>query len=555
MRVVSLWIATLGISAAGCSGLITAGGPSPGATAAPASSGPGGPSGGSTAACVTTASSPIVARRLTLWEYENSVADVLGVQMGAELEGLIVPDIRSNGFSNDVGGQLATVAHADAYNKAADAVGTALAKVPSWLTRFAGCNQTSAACRDEIARGLGLRLFRRPLSTDEVTSFGALFDAAVAAGSVAASDASVVVVRAMLQSPQFLYRLESQAAPAGGGSARPLDDYEIASRLSYFIWSSAPDDALLTAAQNGDLSAPSAMRAQVARMLKSPRARETIQRYFREWLSLDDLDDATRGPAFTPQLAADMKSETLNVVADQLWDAAQPLLSMFQTRNTIVTPQLAAYYGLPVPAADGRAALNGLPDRVGLLTHAGVLTINGDANASIVERGLFVLRNVLCQDVGLPPPGATSVMLAPPTASERQQSDVRLQHQPCMSCHSIFDPLAYAFEPFDSMGATIVRDTNGNAVRQDGWVTHPGAPNAPYNDVASYMDLLVKDQRVSDCMATKVSQFAWGRAMGDAELCMLQDVRARMSASKDKTFADMIVAVVGNPDFRYTTVQ
>src|SRR5258708_26219455 len=139
MRVVSLWIATLGMSAAGCSGLITAGGPGPGATAAPASSGPGGPSGGSTAACVTTAWSPIVARRLTRWEYESSVADVLGVQLGSELDGLIVPDIRSNGFSNDVGGQLATVAHADAYNKAADAVGTALAKSPSWLTRFTGC--------------------------------------------------------------------------------------------------------------------------------------------------------------------------------------------------------------------------------------------------------------------------------------------------------------------------------------------------------------------------------------------------------------------------------
>src|SRR6266404_5818396 len=211
MRVVSIWIATLGISAAGCTGSITEGGPGPGATAAPArSTGPAGPSGGSTAACVTTASSPIVARRLTRSEYENSVADVLGVQVGSALDGLILPDIRSNGFSNDVGGQLATVAHADAYNKAADSVATALAKSPSWLMRFARCNQTTAACRDQIAQVLGMHLFRRPLSTNEVTGFGALFDTAVAAGSVAASDAAVVVVRAMLQSPQFLYRLESQ---------------------------------------------------------------------------------------------------------------------------------------------------------------------------------------------------------------------------------------------------------------------------------------------------------------------------------------------------------
>ena len=210
-------------------------------------------------------------------------------------------------------------------------------------------------------------------------------------------------------------------------------------------------------------------------MLGGPHAREMIQRYFREWLSLDDLDDANRGADFTPQLATDMKQETLDDVADQLWDGAQPLTTMFATKTTKVTPALAKYYGLGAPDAAGRYATDALPGRQGLLTHASVLTVNGDANASIVLRGLYIFRKVLCQDVPAPPPGATSVMLAPDTASERQKSDARLMHEPCQSCHGQFDPLAYAFEPFDNMGRAQAKDPNGNAVRSDGGITNAKA--------------------------------------------------------------------------------
>ena len=495
-------------------------------------------------------------RRLTHWEYANSVADTLNVKLSDATLALIPVDIRANGFSNDFGGQLASFDSADQYSKTAEAVVGDLAKTPNWLTGFATCADTGATCRDSVVRGLGLRLFRRPATSDEVTAFGGLFDAAVAAGITTAPEAAGYVVRAMLQSPQFLYRLEAQTPPAGGGNARALDSYEIASRLSYLIWGSAPDQMLLDAAAKSELVMPDQLRAQVARMLTQPRAREIIQRYFREYLTLDDLDDATRGPAFTPALAAAMKKETLDDVADQLWDAKKPLVStMLTTRTTIVDPMLAQFYGLGAPDANGRLSLAGAPNRVGLLTHASVLTLDGDANASIVERGLFVFRNFLCQDVPMPPPGATSVMLAPDTASERQKSDARLAHDPCASCHGQFDPLAYAFEPFDSMGAVQTKDVNGNAVRQDGWITKPMASSVPYDGVATYMNLLAQDPRVAACVTAKATQFAWGRAMTDGDQCMLADIQARMSASQGQTFADLVTAVASNPNFRYTAVQ
>jgi hypothetical protein len=510
---------------------------------------------GTPTSCVDTASStsPAVVRRLTRWEYANTIADVLGMPIGPDVTALLPPDIRSNGFSNDIGGQLATAIQADAYQKTADAVGAAVAKTPGWLAPFAMCNQVAAACRDDVVRALGLRLFRRPVTTDEGATFGALFDAAIVAGLTTVRDAGVVVVRAMLQSPQFLYRLETQISM--GTALRAIDPYELASRLSYLIWGSAPDDVLLGAASSGELTSPDGLKNQVARMLAGPHAREVVQRYFREWLALDDLDDATRSPAFTPQLAADMKSETLDVVGDQLWDKGQPMLSLFTTRSTIVTPALAAHYGLGVPGSNGKTSIEQASGRAGLLTHAGVLTVDGDANASIVQRGLFLLRKVLCEDVGVPPPGATAVKLAPDTASERTKSEVRIRTQPCQSCHGQFDPLAYSFEPFDSMGAAITQDANGNAVRQDGWITRSGAANVPYADVRAEMDLLVQDPRVAACVATKVAQFAWGRPMDNGDRCMLDDVRNRIDATKTKGFADILTAIVDNPDFRTTRVQ
>jgi hypothetical protein len=534
-------------------GTVGAGGMAPGTV----SSLPPGTTMTTTPACATAplAHAGTLVRRLTRWEYVNSVTDILGAPASAGVGDLLPPDIRANGFSNDFGGQLVSLDHTTSYQAAADAVGAALAKTPTWLAPFATCTTTAPACRDSIVAGLGLRLFRRPVTTAETAAFGALFDAAVAQGMTTAPAAAVVVTRAMLQSPQFLYRLESQTPPTAGAVARALDDYELATRLSYFFWSSAPDPMMLAAAKAGSLTTPDGLKTQITRLLAGPHAREMIQRYFREWLSLDDLDDANRGATFTPQLATDMKQETLDDVADQLWDGAQPLKSMFTTKTTKVTPALAKYYGLGAPDGAGRYMTDALPGRQGVLTHAGVLTVNGDANASIVLRGLYVMRKVLCGDVPAPPPGATSVMLAPATASERQKSDARLMHEPCQTCHGQFDPLAYAFEPFDAMGALQTKDVNGNAVRQDGWITVPGGTNVPYTGVSDYMTALAADPRTSDCFATRATQFAWGRAMDGTDACMLEDVRARFATARTQTFADLVTAVATSPYFGYTATQ
>jgi hypothetical protein len=127
--------------------------------------------------------------------------------------------------------------------------------------------------------------------------------------------------------------------------------------------------------------------------------------------------------------------------------------------------------------------------------------------------------------------------------------------QPCLSCHGQFDPLAYAYEVFDNMGGWQTKDVNGNSVEQDGWLTVPGGGKVPYATIADYMHLLPQDARVSACMASKITQFAWGRPMTDADTCMLQDIAGRLGATQTTTLPEVIAAIASSPYFVYTAVQ
>ena len=505
-------------------------------------------------ACLAPAA-PFV-RRLTRWEYTNTVADVLGVHLDDGTLALLPDDLRANGFSNDSSGQSALSDIGARYAKVADATALALAQAPNWLAALATCNATAAACRDSVVRGLGLRLFRRPLTTEESASFAAVFDAIVALGIPTAPEVAGHLVRALLQWPQFLYRLEGQTSGGGNAGTRSLDGWEVASRLSYLIWGSAPDPTLLDAAAKGDLSDPDKLRAQVTRMLAQPRARENIQRYFQEWFTLDDLDHVVFGPLLPTTLASSMKKETLGVVADQLWDAKMPLLpTMLTTRSTIfVDLPLSQLYGLGAPDADGRISLAGISNRVGLLTHAGVLAVDGGPTGSVVQRGLFVFRNILCQATGPSPPDTTSLLFAH-TPSQRQESDARLQHPDCATCHGQFDPLGYGFEAFDPSGAFRTASADGVLFRQDGFIPQTTGAPVPYADLLQYMDRLAHDPRVSACVTRKVAQFAFGRAMTDGDQCMLADIQARLDASQGRTFADLVAAVAADPNLRFAAVK
>ncbi len=298
----------------------------------------------------------------------------------------------------------------------------------------------------------------------------------------ASKRASRLALQAVLLSPHFVFRVELDADPTST-VAHPLNDHELAARLSYFLWSSMPDDALFALADAGRLREPATLRAQVERMLADPKARALTDNFAGQWLytrSLAEHDaDPGRFPAYTPALRASFRAET-----EAYFDALPPRrhrdgASFSRRTSPSSTTALARFYGITAPAGTGlrRVALTG-DRRGGLLTQASLLTVNSHADrTSPVRRGQWVLNQLMCEP---PPPPPPDVMGLPPetipTGSLRQRFEAHRAEPRCATCHALMDPIGFAFEHFDAVGAWRERD-EGFAIDTTGTLPGTGAPS------------------------------------------------------------------------------
>jgi hypothetical protein len=357
------------------------------------------------------------------------------------------------------------------------------------------------------------------------------------------------VVLAMLQSPRFLYRAER----SGGATGRPASDYELASRLSYMIWGGPPDEELLRAAGEGELGGEARLSSQVRRMLKDARAIRRSREFVSEWLDLARLTNMqpnkTKFPTWSATLASDMREETLAFFEEVVWGQGRPMADLLNAQLTVASPDLARHYGIDPTGGQKtvgggmRHDLSKVAARGGLLTQGSVLSIGGD-DASMVTRGLFILHDLLRGAVKDPPPGTnTTPVASEPGLSQRGVAELRLADKSCGGCHQRFEPFAFAFERYDGVGAYQVRDSFGNALRQDGKVLLPGADAAvSYNTTAELMDLLAKSERVSENITWKIAQFALGRPLASSDRAALS--RAHREAKKNGgTYAAVISAL------------
>ncbi|NNJ25185.1 DUF1592 domain-containing protein [Alienimonas chondri] len=292
-------------------------------------------------------------RRLTTPEYVASVKAALGVDLAADAARLLPRDLRADGFHNTAYNLSVDLAHVEAYAELAR-LAVQRADLPTVLKKQA----PGKRLEDRIA-ALGTTVLRGPLSEEETKAFGTVADAVAEAGGDE-TEALGYVLEAMLQSPRFLYRLETQR---GDGGTRPVEGYELAARLSYSLWGAPPDAELRAAAQQGELNGSPAGRTavaeQVARMLDDPRARERSARFAHEWLNLDRLDALSPAkelfPDWNPALAADMRRETLAFFNHIAWPqsdgndggaGAPPLTELLTAGVAFLTPRLAEHYGL-----------------------------------------------------------------------------------------------------------------------------------------------------------------------------------------------------------------
>jgi hypothetical protein len=394
----------------------------------------------------------LAVRRLTHSEYNNTVRDLLGDQI--QPASSFPKEDFVNGFKNQLEAQGISPLQAEAYSKAAERLARAAFRGgdPHGLIPRQPQSPTDAAGIDEFVRTFGLKAFRRPLTDNEVGRYSGLFVAEAGRSSSFHAGASMVI-EAMLQSPQFLFRIER-------GANSPDAPFEIASRLSYCLWGTMPSDELLRAAGAGELATAKQIEAAARRMLEDPRARSAIEEFLAEWMRFDRVLEATRDRRrfreFNAEVAAAMVEETRRLFNHLVW-GDQNFMEFFTASYTFVNPDLARLYGLPAP--DGEFAKVEYPadsGRSGVLGHGSFLVLTSKpAETSPTARGLFIRNHFLGQEIPPPPAGVNTVL---PNVTEdtpmtnRQRLAVHLNSESCSSCHRLIDPIGLGFEQYNAIG-------------------------------------------------------------------------------------------------------
>ncbi len=482
--------------------------------------------------CRETDVAPTQMRRLTRLEYDNTVRDLLGDTTQPARQ--FFPDERVAGFAANAVAPL-TTSQLDEFVAAAETL-AANAVEQRW-DEVVGCDP-GAACADAFITRFGRRAFRRPLTEAQHSHYRALFDDASAQWGP--TEAISLVLQAMLLSPNFLYHVEPGSEPG----VAPLSAFPLASRLSYFVWASMPDDALLDAAEAGDLDETAGIEDQLRRMLEDDRASDSIASFHRQWLGTqslaDKVKDADLFPQWSPQLAASMEQETLRFADEVIRRGDATLHTLLTASWTVADARLAQLYGVDAPA-EGFAVVQ-LPaeQRAGLLTHASFLTSSAHAaENSWVFRGKFVREQMLCDDIPSPPAGVE--------INEANDPD-RLENEECGYCHILMDPIGQGFDAYDPVGAfDPAIDGAGEVVGS--------ADLGEFDGAADLARSLAQSPAVDDCVAEHWFHYAARRASTDADACTLEHIQARFAESGGDIRELMVAIAVSDAFVHVNTPQ
>jgi hypothetical protein len=363
-------------------------------------------------------------------------------------------------------------------------------------------------------------------------------------------------VAGILQSPHFLYREELGTPDAANPARRSFNGFEIATRLSYFAWSTTPDDQLLDAAANGTLATEAGLKAQAERLIASPRARAATETLFTELLRLADLDDLPQLPGVFPQvsatLGASMRAETLRVLEDIAWNGDGDFRNVFETRTTFINAELAKLYGVPAPAGTGFVSTT-LPSdgmRLGLLGQGSFLALNAHADStSPTLRGKFIREVLLCQAIPPPPPDVDTTLPPNPTGTAgltmRQRLEKHRAQPTCASCHRTMDPIGLGLENFDAVGAFRTSEV-GQTIDASG-----DLDGVPFGDARGLAAALKNHPDFATCMTRSVFRFATGHVETSGEEAAVLALAQNMAADGYR-FRSLLLGLVLGPSFRFT---
>lgn len=487
----------------------------------------------------------VPAHRLNRAEYDNSVRDLFGTPFAAT-ESLPV-DPRSSSFDNNAGLLSMSDLLVESYFDVAERVVTdALSNRRADLVT---CDPaTGDVCGAEIVGRIAERAFRRPLEPGELEGLMSFFEVARSEGE--GFDAGLsLALQAVLLSPHFLYRIVGVDA---AGPVHRLDDFELASRMSYFLWSSTPDVRLMDVARRGELSDATVRYAEFQRMLADPRAAALVDRFATQWLALGKLDASEPDPAVYPEfddaMRDSMRNETLSFMRN-LFDIDASALDVIRADYTFVDERLADLYGVSVTGTE-RVDLTGLP-RSGILTHPGILMMGSKADrTSPIKRGFWVLATILCGEPPPPPDDVVTEVVDVPGESLRAELERHRADPACNTCHQMMDPIGFGFERYDVLGRWRDTDEDGLAIDDRGELPD----GTTFVGATELADVLLASGEFEACVTEKLMSYGLGREMSAGDACTVDEIASEY-VGPEHGITELLWAVIQSEAFRTQEIR
>lgn len=503
-----------------------------------------------TLSCETPSPGPAPLRRLSNFEYKNTIADLTGsVELAEQVAHQLVREPTSLGFRNSASALTIPPLLADQYVQVALETAKRALDVPDWFP--CPLDALDPECTQEFVESFGKRAYRRPLTPDEVVRLSNLFNTALAEEGDYRK-AIEWVVASLLSSPHFLFRVELD--PQTGAVERP-NGYEMAQRLSYLLWQTMPDAELFRAAEAGEMDSAEGVLAQARRMMGDPKAFRVYE-FFEQWLDLDELESVTRDPEaypeFTPALRDRFRAETKAFVFDLLATGGT-LSDLFSAGYTFADASLAEHYGLDAENLDANFVKVAAPGRAGILTQARLLVHDHPASSSIVRRGLKLRTEILCQIVQAPPP---DVDVTPPvidgTVTQKERLEQHRTVPTCKGCHLLMDPIGTIFEGFDALGRPRTADEKGAAVEPGGGLSGTRDANGDYASPTELGQALASSDQVRECVVRQAFRFFYGRDLEANDRCAADQI---MDTFKGRNFRldDLILSLTLSDQFLFRT--
>ena len=437
---------------------------------------------------------------------------------------------------------------------------TGISDTPS-RDRVFVCHPASAAeepgCAEKIVSTLARRAFRRPVDADDIASAMAFYQNERDDGGDFESGIHAAVAR-ILVSPWFLFRVERDAPDVPAGSPHPISDFELASRLSFFLWSSIPDDELLDLAEQGRLRDPNVLEAQVSRMITDPRSEALVENFTGQWLQLRNLDQRVKPdlllfPDFDDNLKQAFRRET-EMLFDNVLRKDRPVQELLTANYTFVNERLARHYGIPgVYGTRFRRVQLEDPNRWGLLGHGSLLSLtSASSRTSPIIRGKFIVTELLNNPPPSPPANVPALEASAPTdrpSTVREQLELHRADPFCSSCHSHIDPVGFALENFDAVGRWRDKTRDGLEIDSAGILADGTPVDGP---IQLREALLARPEAFVGTVAEKLMIYALGRGLEPADMPVLRGI-VRKASEDDYGLQAIILGIVDSFPFQMRT--